>query len=401
MRARRRGVFREERELGTPWIVEGFDLGFDEGEAAYNAIGVDARGAVWFAIGTKSRTTGARLFRFDGKVHAIADLDRALEQPGALPHGKVHVDFVASGDAMLGATHVGYYDLRDGMERPSAEPYPGGRFFAIENDGIIPLAQAPAGEGIITMTADLGRGTLFAFTWPGGLLLTLNLGSRALRNHGPVFGAGERGDKRDGTWSRICRSIAVDPRTGAAYWSDGTGTIFRFDGTLRSVAKLPRKEMWRKVLLHDGTFVGTLWQSSALFRFDPQTLACEETGNLAASNAPATLALGIRENTLHSLVTGPGVVRGVASTVLHTTHDLATHTTHTTGPLRLPDGRWITQAQSLLLHGDHAYSLCWVELPNGDPSERARNVRRLRRDTPEYRTRGYAEEMMLIRFALR
>ena len=81
--------------------------------------------------------------------------------------------------------------------------------------------------------------------------------------------------------------------------------------------------------------------------------------------------------------------------------DLVTNTTRTSGPLRLADGRWITQSQSLLLHGDRAYSLCWVEVPNRDRSPRANAIRRLRRDTPEYRTRGYAEEMMLIRFAIR
>ena len=104
---------------------------------------------------------------------------------------------------------------------------------------------------------------------------------------------------------------------------------------------------------------------------------------------------------MHSLVTGPGVLHGVATSVLHKTHDLPTNSTRTSGPLRLADGRWITQSQSLLLHGDHAYSLCWVEVPNRDRSPRANAIRRLRRDTPEYRTRGYAEEMMLIRFAVR
>jgi hypothetical protein len=405
-RARRRGVFREERELGEPRIVEGFALDFPEGEAAYNAIGADANGAIWFAVGTKSRDVGARLFRFGGDSgdwrrrtpHMMADLDRALETSRALAHGKVHVDLVDAGAAMLSATHVGYYDLRDGMERPAREHYPGGWFFAIENDRITPLAQAPAGEGIITMSADLARGTLFAFTWPSGLFLTLDLGSRTLRNHGPVFGAGEHGSKKDGSWSRVCRSIGVDPHTGVPYWSNDTGTIFRAN---EAVATTPRKEMWRKVLWHDGAFYGTLWQSSALIRFDPQTNICEEIGSLAASNAAATLALTRQDNTIHTLATGPGIVPQLATTVLHKTHDLTTNTTTTSGPLRLSDGRHITQSQSLLLHGDHAYSLCWVEVPNSDRSPRADAIRRLRRDTAEYRTRGYAEEMMLIRFAIR
>jgi hypothetical protein len=105
---------------------------------------------------------------------------------------------------------------------------------------------------------------------------------------------------------------------------------------------------------------------------------------------------------IHACATGPGLLREselpLASTVSHATFDLATRETRFSGPLRLHDGRWITQAQSLLLVDGFAYSLCWVELPAGDRSPRAQHVRALRRHTPEYRARGYAEQMMLVRF---
>lgn len=417
-RARTRGNFRPESDFGAPVIARGFDLDFPEGEAAYNAIGESADGRVWFAIGSKRHDTGARLFSFDpatSSVRAVAGLDDALASPGvrAIPQGKVHVDLIPHGKAMLGATHIGVYDPRSAIEQPAVvpgyEPYPGGWFFAIEDDRVVPLAQAPAGEGIITMSADLERSTLFALTWPRGLFLTLDLASRSMHDHGPVCGLGETGSKRDGTWSRICRSIGVDPRTGAAFWSDDAGRIFRFNGRAVSiVAATPRRMIWRKVFWHprEHVFYGWLWQSPAMFRFDPDTLACGEVCELPVFAAPATLAFALHAhtNTIHALVTGPGVLRRgkrqLATSVFHLTHDLDDGMTRLRGPLRLADERWVTQSQSLLIRDHHAYSLCWVEVPVDDRSLRARAILRLRRDTLEYRTRGYAEEMMFVRFDL-
>lgn len=379
-RARVRGALRTERELGTPFVVEEFDPGFPEGEAAYNAMGEAADGRVWFAIGTKSLGAGARLFVFDpatSSLRMVADLDEALAPPAgvrAIPHGKVHVDLVPHGSAMVGATHVGYYDPQSTIERPAVvpgyTPYPGGWFFRIENDRVAPLAQAPPGEGIITMSADLVRERLIALTWPSGFLLTLDLESRALGNDGPMFGAGENGSKKDGTWSRICRSIGIDPRDGAAYWSDDRGLISRFDGrSIEVVATTPQKTIWRKVFWHpaEEVFYGWLWRSSTLFRFDPKTLTCEEIGSLAVHDAPATLAFAWSPSTnaIHALVSGPAVLRRkrgrLASSVFHLSLDLGGGTTRVSGPLRLADGRWLTQSQSLLLRDDRAYCLCWVE----------------------------------------
>lgn len=412
-RARRRGAYVAQHDLGAPHIVEAFDPRFDDGEAAYNALGA-FDGAIHFAISTKSLDAGARLFRFDpdpSRLSTVADLGVELaHDERAIPHGKVHVDLAPIGNALYGATHIGYYDPRASLERPGSARgyalYPGGVFFALEGDTIHRLAQAPQGEGIITMVADAPRNMLYALTWPRGLFLSLDLATRTLRNHGPVLGLGEIGSKRHGTWTRICRSLGVDD-LGHLYWSDAQGNIVRFDGdTIGVVARLPKAEMWRKVLWHPSEciFYGVLWSSAALFRFDPSSRTCDEIGSLRLSNGAATLAFTFdaRARVIHACASGPGVLRDrdlpLASTVSHATFDLATHETHFSGPLRLTDGRWITQAQSLLLAGGFAYSLCWVEVPSGDRSSRARHIRALRRHTPEYRTRGYGEQMMLVRF---
>lgn len=365
-RARRRQTFRDEAGLGPPLIVEGFDPGFPQGEAAYNSIGIDRHGVVWFAIGTKCLEAGARLYTFDPRTSSIrlfADLDKVLGTPHAIPQGKVHVDLVPIGDAMIGATHIGYYDPRAKVEQPGSAPgyapYPGGWFFAAEGDRIVPLAQAPAGEGIIAMSADVRRALLFALTWPGGLLLTLDLASRTLGNHGRAIDSG-----------RICRSLALEPESGVVFWSDDSGTISRFDGSaITAVAKIPRGEMWRKAVWHPAhrLFYSALWKSATLIRFDPASLTCDEIGDLGGP--PATLAFAIESDTIHALVTGPGVLRKrqvqLGSSVAHVTYDLASGLRRSSGPLRLDDGRWITQAQSLVIDERSEYSLCWVEAAQG------------------------------------
>lgn len=416
-RARARGTFRREAELGAPLGADAFALNFPEGEAAYNAMGVAADGTLLFAIGTKSLDTGARLFALDrgaNEVRVVADLDRVLPSTArAIPQGKVHTDLIPINDgALLGATHIGYYDPRSTTERPGSAagyaPYPGGWFFTIADDRVEPVAQAPPGEGIITMSADAARGRAYALTWPHGRLLTLDLATRSVRDYGAAMNAGEAGSKRDGTWSRICRSLGVDAATGDVFFCDDRGIIKRFDGTsIAAVSTAPRREQWRKVVWHphERVFYGITWRSSTLFRFDPARGVCDELGTAGDGAQPATLAFALddRGTTIHALVMGAGVLRArerqLAGTVAHVAYDLASGTKRTSGPIRLHDGRWVTQAQSLVMTRDAFYSLCWVEVPAADRSPHARRIRALRRATPEYRTRGYAEEMMLVRFS--
>jgi hypothetical protein len=354
----------------TPLVVDGFDTGFPEGEVAYNGLGRAASGLVYFSIGTCGRDAGARLFAFDpadSAVRTVADLDAALpkREPRTVPQGKVHVDLALVGGALHGATHIGYCDLDEGIERPGTAdgyaPYPGGWFFAIEADGrgerIVPLVRAPKSEGLITMSADAARGLLYALTWPHGWLVSVDVHERELRDHGAALPVNEAGSPRRGDWGRICRSLGVDPRTGAVYWSDESGRILCFDGrAFATIASTPRGQMWRKVDWHPGhrCFYGVLWDSAALFRFDPDARACEEIGRVPAT-AAATLGfvLDPERDTLH-------VLTAVSGRVSYVTCDVASRAIRTHGTLRLADGRWITRAESLLL-GDAAYSLCWTK----------------------------------------
>lgn len=404
----------------APLVIDAFDPEFPEGEAAYNGLGASRDRTLFCAVGSKTLDHGAQLYALDPaaqQLRLVGDLDRALSSAKAIPHGKVHSDFTDLDGMLYGATHVGYYDAASTIEKPGSAPgfapYPGGCFFALDRKGgseaISSIAQAPEGEGIITMTADPVRRRLHALTWPSALLLELDIDTRALRNFGAVQGAAENGSPQRGDWSRVCRSIGVDPRDGAVYWCTRDGAIHRRLGDAMSThARLPRTEMWRKVSWHPGVnaFYGITWESSALFRFDPTTARCEELGRLEAHDGDhrtATLAFlcDSTRNTIEYLAMSRGIRRNftapLASTVWHLRHDLRSGDTERRGPLVLPDGRFVTAAQSLLHHDGALWSLASVEIRNDDRSPRARHIRDLRRATREFRARGYAEEIQLIR----
>jgi len=417
-RARARQTFIEERDAGAPLIVDAFRCDFPEGEAAYNGLGRGHDGTIYFAVSTKSITPG-RLFAFDprtGAVDLVTDLDSAFPSSGvrAIPHGKVHVDLSPADNRLYGATHVGYYERGGTRERPAAAPgyapYPGGWIFALEGRHVRRCAQAPAGEGIIAMTVDAARGRAVALTWPAGRLLAADLASGRITDHGAAMGAGESGSPTDGAWQRVCRSIAVHPESGHAFWSDERGVIWRFaGGATEPCARLPVADIWRKVSWHAErrVFVGWTWRDALLFTFDPAAADCRALTTLAAPGGggrPATLGFALSADAarVHALARGPGLIRDgriqLAESVSHLTFDLGSGTIISSGPLRTRDGRHVTQAQSLLLVDGHAYAVAWVEVPATERSAYAAALRARRRDDPASRAQGYVEEIALIRF---
>jgi len=420
-RAVRHGFVRED-SVRQFHPVTAHDLSFPAGEAAYNGLGAAADGAIYFAVSTKRLDAAGRIFTFDpptSTVRVVADLDEELGDRSvrAIPHGKVHVELTDVDGRLHGATHVGFYELRDGIERPAAADgyatYPGGRFFALQGGRLLAEGAAPVGEGIITMSADAVGRRLHALTWPGARYLVLDLANGSVRDHGPVAGEAESGSPRVGTWQRVCRSLGVVPGTDDVFLSDGAGRIVRRRGDrAEHVATLPRREMWRTVRWDPATrvFYGLTWNSAVLFSFDPVTSTCRELGTLGAEGIPpgrgGTLAfvLDRGSRTIHYLEAGGGLRRGLVEppligTVWYVTHDLASGVTRTHGALRLGDGRWITEAQSLLLAGGVLYTSAGVEVSNADRSGRARELRARRAGTHEHAVRGYAEEIALVTFA--
>ncbi len=76
------------------------------------------------------------------------------------------------------------------------------------------------------MNMDTRRGRLYGLTWPTGYFLRYDLAKRELKDLGPTSLEGENG--KGATYRTICRSLAVDPRDGSVYFTDGDGAILRY-----------------------------------------------------------------------------------------------------------------------------------------------------------------------------
>ena len=272
------------------------DSGLPQSHDTYNGLSAASDGAIYYVLCVESWTEGARMFRYDpraGSTVCLADLTEACGEAerGAVPQGKSHVPFFEYSGRLYFATHVGIYTDADGRETmpvPPAgtRPYPGGHFLAYDlaTGQIDDLALAPAGEGILTMTLDGARGVAYALTWPSGQLLALDLLSRRITSYGPVSLDGEAG--APGRYRTLCRSLALDPRDGAVYYTTTEGWIFRLrDGRLARVTSddlakdyFGRYDAsqpghmgyhWRQTAWREPYLYGVHGNSGYLFQFDP------------------------------------------------------------------------------------------------------------------------------------
>src|SRR5580698_6911300 len=377
--------------------AELLDTGFTHGDSCYNALHQAANGKIYFAIGSWRSDTSARLFLFDessNEVSALAGFDAAVAtDPEAIPHGKVHVEFAEWNRQLYTATHIGFYDTRNGIEAPGRiagrPPYQGGFFLGFDTGtcAFTRLSKAPEEEGIIAMAADAARGCLYGLTWPSGLFLMSSMEPCQAQFFPSVFGLGERGARRDGSWSRICRSMGLDPRSGDVYWSDSQGRIFVFRRVSNKIELVASQalwfdgepSMWRKVLWNrkQNAFYGILSRTSQLFRFDPANGRVEPLAALRPAEwsraawwqvkPQATLAFHLSDDgdTIRYLATGPGAIladgQRVRSTVSYFTYHIPSAALRCHGLVRMTDGRYVTQAQSLLASGGNVYTVAWIE----------------------------------------
>jgi len=164
--------------LAARWHDSGF-----QGDDNYNAVTAASDGKIYYVISAHKIDLGAHMFSYDpasGKVTQIADLTEASGEKGlrTVPQGKSHVNFHEHKGKLYFATHMGYYQVKDGKELvgvppPGYKPYPGGHFLAYDmaTGKIEKLATAPGGEGIITMSMDKKKERLLGLTWPSGQFL--------------------------------------------------------------------------------------------------------------------------------------------------------------------------------------------------------------------------------------
>jgi hypothetical protein len=141
----------------------------------------------------------------------------------------------------------------------------------------------------------------------------------------------------------VCRSIAVDQRTGSAYFTSSEGTIFRYDAATDTVAPVEGEDMkkdyfglydptnpghmgynWRQTFWRpaDGMIYGVHGNSGYLFRFDPRVPRIEVLDRITSEPSKRCgmfdqfsygylgFALGPDGKTIHYLTGGPIYIDG-------------------------------------------------------------------------------------------
>ncbi len=338
---------------GATLRAEAHESGFSQAHDTYNGLSAASDGRIYYVLSTERFDVGARMFVFDpasGKVRDLGGLTEACGEAGgkSIVQGKSHVNFVESRGKLYFATHVGYYSIVEGMETMGVppegyQPYPGGHLLAYDmNSGKFDdLAIAPHREGILAMSMDTTRGRIFGLTWPTGRFFRFDLARRDLKDFGPVRALGERG--RGAEYRTICRSIAVDPRDGSAYFTDSEGTIHRYRAGSDALEVVPGDDLRKDYFgLYDPTSPGhmgynwrqTVWVPTAgmtygvhgnsgyLFRFDPRAGQIEVLDRITSlpsrrsgmfdqfSYGYLGFALGPDGRTIYYLTGGPVYVAG-------------------------------------------------------------------------------------------
>jgi len=209
--------------------------------------------------------------------------------------GKSHVNFREMNGKLYFSTHLGYYSIIDGMEKPGIpadgyKPYRGGHLlvFDMKTRKTEDLGIAPHNEGILTMNMDTERGLIYGLTWPSGYLFRYNVAKKEMKNLGPFTGEGENGMGQD--FRVICRSIAVNPEDGTIYLTNADGQIKMlrlgqdvvetnegedmkkdYFGTYEVSTAGSMAYNWRQVFWYspEKKVYGVHGNSGYLFRFDP------------------------------------------------------------------------------------------------------------------------------------
>lgn len=297
----------EQENAGTPeksgpLVAKSYYSGFSLAHDTYNAISAASDGQIYYVLSSQSIDQGGQMYVYDPKTDKtsfIADLTEACGEKGknTISQGKSHVRFYESNGKLYFATHAGYYEMINGMERmPEHAPkgyklYPGGHFLSydLSSGKFENLALAPDGEGIITMDMDRERGQIYGITWPKGYFIHYDLNTGKFSNLGQISGNGEAGTPGK-DYRVLCRSMFINPSDGAVYFSTSEGDIFAYKPGSSSITKVEGANLrldyfgkydpsdpgsmgynWRSITWcsSEGVAYGVHGNSGYLFRFDP------------------------------------------------------------------------------------------------------------------------------------
>ena len=348
------GAASSSLQKETKLVAKIHDSHFPIAHDSYNSISPASDGKVYYVLSSEAYNTAAQMYSFNPatqKIEHLGDLNEACHQNDkkAISQGKSHVNFVESDGKLYFATHIGYYSIIDGMEKMGVPPpgytaYPGGHLLAYDMRAktFEDLAMAPAGEGIITMNMDTGRGRIYGLTWPTGRFFRYDLHTRDMKDLGPVAQDGEngKGDK----YQTICRSLAIDTRDGSVYFTTSPGAIMRYRVSTDALETVSTDSMvkdyfgqydphsaghmgynWRQTIWHPGSnmIYGVHGNSGYLFRFDPTHGRIEVLDRITSMPSKATgmfdqfsygylgFKLGPDNETIHYLTGGPVFDNGI------------------------------------------------------------------------------------------
>ncbi|MEX2594567.1 MAG: hypothetical protein WD426_17485 [Anditalea sp.] len=400
--------------LEAKHYYSGFELAHD----TYNAISCASDGKIYYVLSSESIEKGGQFYVYDPKndqINFIADLTDICggKDIKAIPQGKSHVRFYERNGKLYFSTHVGYYELINGMDRLPENPpqgykkYPGGHFLSYDlfSGEIEDLAVVPDGEGMVSMTMDTQRAHLYGITWPTGNFIHYDIDNKQLHHLGPISGRGEAGNPGE-DFRTLCRSLFVDPGDGTVYYSTAEGDIFTFTPGSLSVKRLEGVDLrldyfgtydptrpgsmgynWRKIFWHSHEEVayGVHGNSGYLFRFDPHQKKIEIVERIASEPSKKSgmfdqfsygylgFQLAPDNQTIYYLTGGPvykegkpikgvgqiakGAARGIEN--LHLiTYNLPNQKYQDHGPVFYPDGSRPTYVNSIAIGQDnHIYTL--------------------------------------------
>jgi hypothetical protein len=321
---------------------------FPEAHDTYNGISCASDGRIYYVLSSEKADVAAQMYAYDPASKAVKHLGDLTDACGekdsrAISQGKSHVRFVESEGKLYFATHLGFYSIIDGMEKPGIppagmKPYPGGHFLAYDmlTGKYESLEVAPGNEGIITFAMDAPRKRLYGLSWPTGRFLRYDIPKHEMKDLGPVSEQGENG--RGSTFRTICRSLVVDPGDGTVYFSTSDGVIHRYHYDSEAFDVVATDDLRKDYFgLYDPSSAGhmgynwrqTFWygpekaiygvhgNSGYLFRFTPAAGQVEVLGRITSQASQRSgmfdqfsygylgFALGPDNRTIYYLTGGP------------------------------------------------------------------------------------------------
>ncbi len=365
-----------------PVIGKMIDADFTYGDSNYNGIIQASDGNVYYVICSHNKKSGAHMFRYDprtGKVDTIADLTAIVgeDRTKTINQGKVHCDLYEVNGKIYFGTHAGSWDMT----------YPGGHYmcYDLKTGKFTDYGIGVEHQGLVAMSMDTKRMKMYGVTWPGYQFCMFDIATGQKKywatSWAPVIKQGPR-------------SIAVDPRTGNAYWHNMDDTIVcynlekdaietltepKFDAPIFHIPLEKNVEcVWRSIKWSEAMqrFYGIMYYSDWLFSYDPMTKDLEVIDRISAAPNRKTgrtyyssLAFELSKDGKTAYYIAPAEIPDaskpeVKNEELHVvTYDipLRRYTDH--GVIRLDDGRIPRYCQGMEIGSDgNLYFGAWVPI---------------------------------------